>query len=135
LSNSDDNVNRIRITPIRTDILFNAPSHIRNSLVQMKGLSVNTKELKVAETNMNFVKYNGALAYGWGGEIPLGKALQNIKNLQSEAFLTQAQSTNVTTLMNLVKKADTAPNPKDSIVPVGSKQFELFSITAQKDLK
>jgi hypothetical protein len=143
----------IAMTPFTQSALFAARQRVFDNLDTMHGTKIDTDvtvvrngnttklgHVQTPEVNMNLVKFNGALSYGWGAKTSIGDALKTVENLMNSSFLTidtskpQGQQIIPATILDLVKKADQNPDPKGIIVPVASKTFELFSVTAEKSL-
>ncbi len=139
--------------PFNVEKFFSARSKLYENLVKMHGTKVDVKmsgtrngqnvelgQVTTPEVNMNLVKFNGALNYGWGGTTPLITALNSIEQIMNGAFLTRDlskpinQQINGAQMKQLVKNATTNNNPKGILVPVSTKTFGLLSVVATKEL-
>lgn len=140
----------ITLQPFTVDMVFNARNIIANQIKAMPGMSIKQGNISVPETNMNLVKFNGALSYGWGGSVPISKALKTMETLmtQSSAEYLGIDNTDTKvqthpskesnnffpfapqTFVQKIQKADQSQDAKGAIIPVGTKTYATTGISS-----
>jgi hypothetical protein len=128
------------IQSFNSNMVFNARQQLVKDLGTMHGSALLIKDgIIIPETNMNLVKFNGALSYGWGGKTPIGTALANLENVDISGTL---QKKNLTTELlqpqleaigfnfGTSEKTDSNSSSDSSgpLVPLTTRRYELFNI-------